>query len=142
MANTLTNVIPQILAQGLLELRQQAIMPRLVNTDYSRDAAEKGDTVDIPLPVSITAGAVTAAATPPSTTDITPTKVSIPLDQWYEAPFHLSDKDIAEAMEGIVPMEVSSAITALAENVNAAVLALYKDIYSVSGTFGTTPFFS
>ena len=33
MANALTGVMPKILARGLLALREQAILPRLVNAD-------------------------------------------------------------------------------------------------------------
>lgn len=142
MANTLTNVVPQILAQGLLALRGATIGPRLVNTDYSRQAAEKGDTIDVPIPSAISAAAVAASNTAPSTADISPTKVQIPLDKWYEAPFYMTDKDINDAMNGIVPMQVSEAVKALGEQVNSDVLALYKGVYGAVGTAGTTPFAS
>lgn len=86
MANTLTTVIPQLLAQGLLALRQNAVMPRLVNRSYSVDAAQKGSVVNIPIPSAVTAAAVTAAITVPANADQTPTQAQITLNQWYEAP--------------------------------------------------------
>ena len=55
MANSLSAVMPKILARGLLALREQAVMPRLVNADYSNDAARKGDTIDVPLPSAVAA---------------------------------------------------------------------------------------
>lgn len=140
--NTLANAIPQILAQGLMALRENAIMPRLVNSDYSRDAAEEGDTIDVPIPSAITAAAVTPSYVPPDDTGVVPTKVSIALDQWIEAPFFLSDKDIAEAMKGIIPMQASEAIKALANYVDQALLTLGKSFYGAVGTAGTTPFAS
>ena len=80
--NTLTNVMPKILARGLMSLRQRVIMPRLVNGDYSQDAARKGDVVNIPIPVSQTATDVTPAETPPAPAAKTPGVVTLPLSNW------------------------------------------------------------
>jgi len=142
MANDLSEVIPRILAQGLLALRGATVMPRLVNTDYGKEAKQKGDTIDVPIPSAITIQAVTAAATPPSTADTTPTKVQIALDKWYEAPFYLTDKDRAEAMSGIIPMQVSEAIKSIGDQVNSDLFALYKRVYGWAGVAGATPFAS
>ncbi len=138
--NTLTTVIPQILAQGLLALREQCVMPRLVNSDYSVEAARKGSTIDVPIPSAITAVAVSPSNTPPVTADIQPTEVQIPLDQWYEAPFFLDDKDLMEAMNGTIPMQASEAIKALANQVNGHILEQYKGVYGFAGTAGSSPF--
>jgi hypothetical protein len=140
VANTLTEVIPKLLAQGLLALRQQAIMPRLVNRSYDALAAERGATINVPIPSAIAVQAVSPAATPPSTADIAPTSVAIELNKWYEAPFYLTDKDLLEAMEGTIPMQASEAIKALANQIDSDILAEYKGVYGFSGTPGTTPF--
>lgn len=91
MANAMTEIMPKILARGLLALREQAIMPRLVNADYSNDAARKGDTVDVPLPSAITASDVTPSNAAPQPDDITISKVQVPLDKWKKAGFYLTD---------------------------------------------------
>lgn len=83
--NNLEAVIPQILAQGLLQLRSATIMPRIVNTDYSREAAQKGDTVDVPIPSALAANDVTPGVTHGDTVDLVPTKVPIQLNKWKEA---------------------------------------------------------
>jgi len=140
--NTLTAVIPQILAQGLMALRELAIMPRLVNSDYSREAAQKGATIDVPIASAITAVQVSPSYVAPDDAGVVPTTVQVPLDQWYEAPFFLSDKDIAEAFDGFMPLQVGEAIKALANNVDSYLLAFYKGFYGAVGTAGTAPFAS
>jgi len=138
--NTLTQVIPQLLAQGLLALRQMAVMPRFVNRGYEALAGEKGSTIDITIPSAITAVAVQPSYVPPDDVGVIPTKVAMALDQWYEAPFFLSDQDMLQAMNGIIPMQASEAVKALGNNVDAAILALYKQVYGYAGLAGTVPF--
>jgi len=140
MANTLTNVTPQLLAQGLLALRQNSIMPRLVNNSYSPMAAEKGASIDIPIPSAISAQEVTPAVTHATNVDVSPTKVTINLNQWYEARFQLSDKDMMEALDGHIPMQASEAVKALANNVDSYILGLYTGVYGLVGSPGTAPF--
>ena len=140
MPNTITNVAPQLLAQGLLALRENAVLPRLVNRSYENQAAERGDTVDIPIPSAVTAATVAPAATPAATADSAPTKVTVPLDQWKEAAFYLTDKDKMEVMNGVIPMQASEAIKALGNTVDNYILGLYKGVYGYTGTAGTTPF--
>lgn len=138
--NTLTTVIPQLLAQGLLALRQMAIMPRFVNRGYDAITGEKGSTIDIPIPSAITAVAVAPSYVPPDDAGVVPTKVSLALDQWYEAPFFLSDQDMMNSIAGVIPMQASEAVKAIANNIDAAILAKYVEIYGFAGTPGTTPF--
>lgn len=152
MANNLAAAIPQILAQGLLALRQQAVMPRLVNAAYSDIAGDKGTSIDVPIPSAVSTRAVTPAVTPAANVDSTPSKVNIPMDQWIEAPFQLSDKDALEAMSGIIPMQASEAIKALANYADLFILqtadgseagapaAAVGGVAQTAGTAGTTPF--
>ena len=142
MANTWTQVIPKLLAQGLLALREQVVMPKVVNRSYDEMAGERGSTIDVPIPSSITATAVSPAITPPANADSAPTKVSIALDQWYEAPFYLTDKERLEVMDGTIPMQASEAIKALANNVDSYIWGKYATVYGYAGTAGTTPFAS
>lgn len=142
MANTLASVTPKLLAQGLLALRQMAIMPQLVNRSYEAIAGQKGSSIDVPIPSSIAAQAVSPSNTPPSTADSAPSSVNIPLNQWYEAPFYLSDQDMLIAMNGTIPMQASEAIKAIANNVDSYILGLHTGVYGWAGTAATTPFAS
>ena len=143
--NTLTDLVPKILARGLLALRERCIMPRLVNFDYSAQAAERGDTIDVPIPTAVAAIEVSPSVTKPSTGDISlvDKKVSISLDQWYQnTPIHLSDKELVEIDRNkhFLPMQFSEAIRGIANVVNASIFAKYLGIWGAIGTAGTTPF--
>ena len=142
MANNTTAILPKILARGLLALREQAIMPRLVNGDYSREAAQKGDTIDVPIPSGLSVSDVTPSNTPPAPADSAPSKVQIQLNNWKKVGFHLNDKDVLEVdrNEHFVPMQMSEAVRALANSINVSVQNAYTGVYGFVGAAGTTPF--
>ncbi len=140
MANDLTNVIPQILAQGLITLRENSVMPRLVNSAYSELGAQKGSTIDIPIPTAITTTDVTPSVTAPLPDDTTPGTVAITLDQWKSASFYLTDQDERNAIDGIVPMQAEEAAKSLANTIDLQLLNLFKEVPYYVGTPGTVPF--
>ncbi len=145
MANTITSVTPKLLAQGLMALREVSIMPRLVNRRYEALAGERGSTIDVPIPSAITAVAVSPAATPPSTADVAPTSVPIALDQWFEAPFYLTDKEQMEVMEGMIPMQASEAVKAVSNKMDQYILDQFIGVYgfvneAAAGAANRTPF--
>lgn len=143
MANTLTPIIPKILGRAMMALRQTAWMPRLVNSDYSVDAAKKGSTIDIQIPSALSATDVTPGPilTP---SDSTPTVVQVPLSNWKRVAFNLSDKDLKEidANSAFIPMQMSEAMKALGNAVNTSIWDAYKSVYGFTGTAATTPFAS
>ena len=144
MANTITNVLPKILARGLMALREQAIMPALVNGDYSTEAAMKGDTIDVPIPSALSVSDVAPSNTPPAPADSAPTKVQIALNNWKKVNFHMTDKELMDLDKNshFVPMQMSEAVRALANSINSTVHNQYTGIYGFTGTAGTTPFAS
>lgn len=141
MSNTTTNVVQQLLAQGFMALRENAIFASLVNREVESLTGSKMSSVDIPIPSAITAVAVTSDNVPPTTADIAPTVVNVPLDQWYESPFHLNDKELLEVASGTIPMQASAAIKSLINKVEEKLFACVDGrIYNYVGTAGTTPF--
>jgi P22 coat protein - gene protein 5 len=142
MANDLSVLAPKLLAQGLMALRENAVMPRLVNRDYETEAAQKGTTVTIPIPSAIADRNVAPNVVPPASVDSTPTQALVPLDQWREAPFHLTDKEQRESLANVIPMQASEAIKSLVNTANAFIMNKYKGVYGVFGVAGTTPFAS
>lgn len=130
--NTLTDIMPKILARGLQTLRQRCIMPRLVNSDYSLEAAQKGTTIDVPIPVAVGVTNVSISNTPISPTLVVTDSVQIPLDQWVQNnALSLSDKDLCEidANAHFLPMQMQEAVKALASNVNQFIMAKYSGQY-------------
>ena len=142
--NVLTNIIPKILARGLLVLRTRCVMPRLVNSDYSQEAARKGSIIEVPIPTAVTTKNVSPGEVyPEDSVGITPQVVQVPLDNWKQNyPIHLTDKDYEniDAKETFLPMQLQEAIKALASDVNKDILAEYLGVYGYTGTAGTTPF--
>lgn len=142
MANTFTDLLPVIFAQALETLREACVMPRLVNTDFSDVPAGEGDTVNWTVPAATTDAAVSASASPATPPNSAPTKVSVTLNQWRHAGYHLTDKEAGEINAGVKPGLQTEAIRALANRVNAYIFSLYPAIYGYAGAAGTTPFAS
>ncbi|MBK8006762.1 MAG: hypothetical protein IPK12_23520 [Gemmatimonadetes bacterium] len=140
MANTITEVLPKILAQGVLALRQQAIGPRLVNRDLDSLAAAKGNVINVPIPSAIAARAVTPAVAFATNVDSTPTSAAVTLDRWMEAPFQLNDNDFVSADGMIIPMQASEAIKSLANDADQYLWGKHVAFFGAVGTPGTTPF--
>lgn len=140
MANILSDVVPVLVAQGLQTLRAACVMPRLVNTDYSNDPANQGDTVNVWIPSAMTVSDVAPSAAPASGGDIHPVKAPIPLNQWRHTGFYLTDKQQEEIIGGVRSKQTGEAVKALAEDINAYIFAQYKAVYGYVGTAGTTPF--
>lgn len=144
MANTLDSYMPKILATGLSVLRERCVMPRLVNSDYSTEAAEVGDVINIPKSRPMVTRAVVPGHVPVASPDVTSDNVQIPLETWEEAPFHLTDKDMLEIDKNryFMPLQVAEAAKALANSINLSIMANYVEVYGQVGTPGTTPFAS
>jgi hypothetical protein len=141
LANTITDIVPKLIGMMLPKLRANSIMPRLVNRDFDSLAAQQGSTINVPLPPTIATNAVTAAATPPSTADTVLSTAPVALDQWVEAPFYMTDKDMLEVVNGAIPACAESAMSALVDTIDAFILTkLSQGAGAATGTAGTSPF--
>lgn len=144
MANTLTNILDKILAMNLRILRENAIMPRLVNRDYQGDAARQGSTIDIPIPAAQTVSNVTPAPTSSSAATNSPGLVQVTMTNWKKTDFYLTDKEMVEIDRNrhFMPGQMRQSAIALANDSDDAILAEYKGVYGYVGTAGVTPFSS
>ena len=140
MSNSITNVMPKILADGVMALRQNAILAQLVNRDLQGAASRKGNVVNVPIPSAIAARAVTPSVTFATNVDSAPTVALVTLDQWYEAPINLSDNDGVSADPMFLAMQASEAIKSLANNVDSYIFGKHIGFFAYCGAAGTTPF--
>lgn len=142
MANNLDNAIDVIMASTIEILRENAVMPRLVNTSYSTQAQEMGDSIDIPITSSLAVRDVVPSQTSSNTglNDVIPTKATLQLDNWKEVAFTMSDKELKEVEAGLPPRVLDEAVRAIINSIDDSILALYKKVYNSVGTAGTTPF--
>jgi hypothetical protein len=142
MPNDISAVVPRILAEGVVAIRENSVMTRLVRSDFGREAMQKGQSVDVPIPSPMgIAGDVLPSPVFGAATDLTPRFVPINLNRWKEAKFSLSDREIGQIMEGgIMPMQVSEAARTLGNAMDSDLLNLYKGVWGVAGTAGVTPF--
>lgn len=143
VTNVYTDLIPRLFAAGIVVLRQNSVMPRLV-ANYSDDvAAQQGSTINIPVQPTVNTRAVAPNATAADPDAQTWNTTPLVLNNWREAPFVLSDKEAAEVMSGAVPRAVRAAVQGLAEYVDAQGMALYPGIYNTGAPApildGTTP---
>jgi hypothetical protein len=141
--NALNDLMPRIVARGLLRFREQAILPRLVNSSLSAEAAQHGNAIRIPISKPVVAGDVVPAATkdtsPPATNMTT---IDVDLDKWKSASFFLTDQEMMqiEAESSFIPLQMHEAITALANEVNNSILNEIDAATTAIGTPGEVPF--
>lgn len=143
MSNSLNNDIDKILAMSLDVLRENCVMPRIVNTSYGADALAKGATVDIPVAGESTVRDATPGQVPNTSnvTNMTSTLKQISLNQFKDVEFAITDKELFEVREGdVLPRQIKSALKGLANTVDRYIFSKCTSFYNHVGTAGTTPF--
>lgn len=142
MSNSLTPLITAVLARGLSVLRKRVLMTRVVNLDYSKEAAKFTDTINVPYSSAKTATDVAPSHVPSAPADSTAQSVAIQLNKWKKVNFGFTDKEMAEfnAKKDYIPLEMQEAFEAMAVAINQSVFALYTSVYGFTGSPGSTPF--
>ena len=134
-SNNLDTLVPKIAARGLLDFRQKAFMPQIVNADYSAEAAQKGDTISVLIPSEMRATDVTPGHEQTQAPHSTPKVADVKLDQWKSVRFYLTDKELLQidADEHFLPFQMTQAISALATEVNKSFLNKVVDATAILG---------
>jgi len=143
--NDLTALMYTVLARAVVHLRYHLPMIRAINTDFSLEVKEHGDTIDVKVPTVATTydvvpGQVAVGDAVPTGTVIK--KVPIKLDNWKATNFKLEDIDQKNinADKDFLPMQTKEAISALGRAIRDSVLSHYPQLYYAVGTAAQTPF--
>ena len=126
MANTITAYNPYFYAQeALIHLEKALGMASRVHLGYDeeRRSFKKGQYVNIRKP-----SVLTVANAPATAEDLLTEEVQINLSNWKEVKFLLSDKELGYTGERIVAEHIRPGAYALADNIDQALAALYKDV--------------
>lgn len=123
----ITTLLPTVTAQFLRALRAQALLTRVVNRDIDPAPAQRGDTLNLRLPVSVAPAAVTAGAAPVAPQAATTTPITLTLDRWFERSMGLTDKEVGEIEGGNMPQQVGQMAVDLVEYINADGYSIMKD---------------
>jgi P22 coat protein - gene protein 5 len=141
MSNVLADIQPKILSIALESLRENAVFPRLVNTDYSGEAAQKGETINIPVPTKMAVQDVIPGPYSQNQPDMQIDTVPLQMNNWKESAFTLNDKEVLQILDGdVMNMQVREAGIAIANAIDKSLIAFYKGVYNFVGTPGTAPF--
>jgi hypothetical protein len=114
------------------------MLPLVYRGEYDGAFAKAGDTIQVRKPVRSSA-IDTSGDISGSIEDTEETSVSITLNRQYGVPRALTSKELTMNIDDFTRIVTQPAINAIAENVNAAILARYEDIPYYTGTSGTTP---
>ena len=142
MSNNLEQIMPRIVARGLMTMRQKAIFPRLVNSEFSAEAAKRGDVIDVPLAQKVEVKDVVPSNEAPTPPDTKAQTAKIELKHWKRASFHLTDKEMdqIEAQDSFIPLQMAEAINALTLAVNQSVIDALQGGTASAGQFMKSAF--
>lgn len=126
--------IPEIWAQEIMtRFRANITLARIVRRDYSDQVASRGDTVNIPVPITLAAYDVGDAGTQ----NVTLTTKKVTLNKFKHVPIRVDDLALVQAAPNLMEDLTEAAAQALAEAVEADLFALYTAASASVGTAGT-----
>jgi hypothetical protein len=141
MSNNLQKLMDDlILPAALPVLREACVMPALIASDYSAEAAKQNEIISVPLPQDMGEADDFDPVTGTTKTDLNAGTVDMKLDLWKYKAFGMTDREMRESLTGgILPSAAEASVKSLANSVNRAIFGLYKDIPSFVGVPNTTP---
>ncbi len=118
-------------------------MPRLVNSEYSRDALRKGQTVEIPTTSAIEDEAVVYSKEDGDAGAVQASVIPIPLDQHRNSkPIVLTQREMQDIEQAdVLPRSLQEGVRGLIVRLNKFIMEkAYKRTYNFVGTPGSVPF--
>lgn len=137
MANDLS-VLVKVIGPVVQEtLRKRGGLFTYCDGDYSTLALQKGDTIDAVFAASLTATDITPSPSGTQAPSVTPTKVSLVLDNWKEASFFLTHKQMQEITDetAFIQQQVAAGVEAI---MGAMETTFFTEAYTSSSNHITT----
>lgn len=129
-------ITPTVIAkEALMQLENNLVMGSNVHREYKKEFVKNGATVNIRKPVKFV---VSNGATRVNQ-DVEEANTSITIDQRKHVSWGFSTQDLTLTIEEYSERYIQPAAIALANNMDAALCDLYKDVFNAAGTAGTTP---
>jgi hypothetical protein len=145
MANTFTNLIPNVIASMSRVLRNTGAVLNGFDTDMSADRAGLDQTINIGNTVEAAAGAITPGAVAPALVDKTPGNRTMVLDKYYGSRFHLTGEEMRKLANGeeVKARHIDQAIANVIEQAAGDMVTFINGNagYAI-GAAGTDPFAS
>lgn len=148
MANTLTNLIPDIYNALDVVSRELVGFIPAVSSDMTYERAAVGQTVRSPVAPASTASDITPAVTPPNDGDQTIGNVSMTITKARRVPVRWNGEEkrgldnSGASFNVIFRDQMAQAMRTLVNEVEADLAALHNKASRAYGTAGTTPFAS
>jgi len=123
-ANVANAIVKLVAADALPALMGNLVMGNLVNRDYEATLAQAGDTVNVPIPPTLTANNI-AEGTGVTLQNPSLGNAQIVLNTHAEASFQIPDVTKVLAVPDLLKLYMQPAVVALAERIESDLLALY-----------------
>src|SRR5436190_6828127 len=136
--NVANAIVKLVAADALPALMGNLVLGNLVNRDYEPALAQAGDTINVPIPPTLTAHNLTEGSTV-STQNPSLDNAQIVLNTHAEATFLIPDVTKILAVPDLLKLYMQPAVVALAEEIEADLMGLYASFTSNTavGTAGT-----
>ena len=136
MASSNTLLTPTIIAkESLMQLVNSMAMARHVHTAYKNEFVKVGQTITVRKPNKFRATKTQAR----SNTNLSEPSTSITMSTQAHVSWAFSSVDLTTTIEDYSKRYIAPAAAALANQVDADLCALYKNVWNSAGTPGTTP---
>lgn len=136
MASSNTLLTPTIIAkETLMQLTNSMGMARHVHTAYKNEFVKVGQTITVRKPNKFRATKAQAR----SNINISEPSTSITMSTQAHVSWAFSSVDLTTTIEDYSKRYIAPAAAALANQVDADLCALYKNVWNSAGTPGTTP---
>jgi hypothetical protein len=133
MSNAL--ITPSVIAkEALLQLENNCVMANLVHRDFEDEFVKVGSTISVRRPVQFT---VTSGATL-TKQDVTEGKFSVAVDSQKHVGWGFVTSDLTLTVDEYSERYIKPACIQLANQIDADICGLYKNVWNWTGTLGAT----